>query len=63
MFNEGQAATGPTLLQVVLCDEAIRLGRLLAELLPGETSPGAPRMLLHHACRDSWLRSHITICS
>jgi RNA polymerase sigma-70 factor, ECF subfamily len=37
LFNEGYAATaGPELLREDLCGEALRLGRLLAELLPGE---------------------------
>jgi RNA polymerase sigma-70 factor (ECF subfamily) len=37
VFNEGYSATsGDTLLRAELCDEAIRLGRLLVELLPGE---------------------------
>jgi RNA polymerase sigma-70 factor, ECF subfamily len=37
IFNEGYSATsGESLLRVELCDEAIRLGRLLTELLPGE---------------------------
>ena len=37
MFNEGYSATtGESLVRAELCDEAIRLGRLLTELLPGE---------------------------
>ncbi len=37
IFNEGYAATsGETLVRAELCDEAIRLGRLLVELTPGE---------------------------
>lgn len=37
IFNEGYAATaGDRLLRVDLCHEAIRLGRLLCELTPGE---------------------------
>ncbi|MEO8020011.1 MAG: sigma-70 family RNA polymerase sigma factor [Pseudomonadota bacterium] len=37
VFNEGYGATaGDTLVRAELCDEAIRLGRLLAELLRGE---------------------------
>jgi RNA polymerase sigma-70 factor (ECF subfamily) len=37
VFNEGYSATsGDSLVRTELCDEAIRLGRLLAELLPGE---------------------------
>ena len=38
VFNEGYSATtGDELLRTELCDEAIRLGRLLLELMPGET--------------------------
>ncbi|HEX9820117.1 MAG TPA: RNA polymerase sigma factor [Methylomirabilota bacterium] len=37
IFNEGYAAhTGETLVRHDLCEEAIRLGRTLAELMPGE---------------------------
>jgi RNA polymerase sigma-70 factor (ECF subfamily) len=37
IFNEGYAASsGDGLLRTGLCDEAIRLGRLLAELMPDE---------------------------
>jgi len=37
IFNEGYSATsGEELVRTELCDEAIRLARLLAELLPGE---------------------------
>ncbi|HSS75729.1 MAG TPA: RNA polymerase sigma factor [Thermoanaerobaculia bacterium] len=58
VFNEGYAATaGPALLRGELCDEAIRLGRLLVELLPAETEPRAllALMLLHHARRTARL--------
>lgn len=37
VFNEGYlASSGDTLVRAELCDEAIRLGRLLAELMPDE---------------------------
>ncbi|HXT95805.1 MAG TPA: DUF6596 domain-containing protein, partial [Polyangia bacterium] len=37
IFNEGYAATaGQDLMRPALCDEALRLGRVLAELAPGE---------------------------
>jgi len=58
VFNEGYAATGgPALLRVELCAEAIRLARLLVELLPEETEARAllALMLLHHARRDARL--------
>lgn len=42
IFNEGYTATrGDDWLRPVLCDEAIRLGRVLAELVPGESEPQA----------------------
>ena len=38
VFNEGYSATsGDTLVRADLCDEALRLGRLLVELLPDES--------------------------
>jgi RNA polymerase sigma-70 factor (ECF subfamily) len=38
VFNEGYSATsGDTLVRAELCDEALRLGRLLVELLPDES--------------------------
>ncbi len=58
VFNEGYAATaGPALLRGELCAEAIRLGRLLVELLPEETEVRAllALMLLHHARRAARL--------
>ncbi|HZD37291.1 MAG TPA: RNA polymerase sigma factor [Actinomycetes bacterium] len=37
VFNEGYAATaGDDWMRPALCDEALRLGRILAELMPGE---------------------------
>jgi RNA polymerase sigma-70 factor (ECF subfamily) len=56
VFNEGYAATtGDDHLRTSLCDEAIRLGRLLLELLPGD--PGLQGllalMLLQHARADA----------
>src|SRR4029077_3236486 len=37
IFNEGYAATaGDDWLRPALCDDAVRLGRVLAELVPGE---------------------------
>ena len=54
IFNEGYAATeSPALLRADLCVEAIRLGRLLVELLPDETEAAGllALMLLHDARR------------
>jgi RNA polymerase sigma-70 factor, ECF subfamily len=54
MFNEGYAATeGDDLLREDLCAEAIRLARVLAELMPEEPEADAllALMLLHHARR------------
>ena len=56
IFNEGYAATaGEALVRRELCAEAIRLGRLLAELMPGRPEPRGllALMLLHHARRDA----------
>src|SRR5258705_10321291 len=56
VFNEGYSASaGETLTRVDLSTEAIRLGRLLVELLPEPTEPEALRllalMLLHEGRR------------
>jgi RNA polymerase sigma-70 factor, ECF subfamily len=59
IFNEGySAASGDRLLRTDLCAEAIRLARVLCELLPGEAeSIGLlALMLLHHSRRDA--RTH-----
>jgi len=56
IFTEGYAATsGPELLRADLCHEAIRLGRLLDELLPGRAAVRGllALMLLHDARRAS----------
>src|SRR5713101_3154659 len=60
VFNKGDAATlGDTLVRHELCAEAIRLGRLLCELLP--ISPEARAllalMLLHDSRRDARLNA------
>lgn len=58
VFNEGYgAATGEDHLRVDLCDEAIRLARLLLDLLPGEAGLQGllALMLLHHARREARL--------
>lgn len=56
IFTEGYASTaGHDLLRPSLCEEAIRLGRLLAALLPGEpeTLGLLALMLLQHSRRDA----------
>jgi RNA polymerase sigma-70 factor (ECF subfamily) len=56
VFTEGYAATtGDELVRRELCGEAIRLGRLLAELMPSvsETNGLLALMLLHDARRDA----------
>jgi len=58
VFNEGYLATGAdTLVRRELCDEAIRLARVLAGLTPGEPEPSGllALMLLHHSRRDARL--------
>lgn len=56
VFNEGYSATsGRELLRIDLCQEAIRLGRLVVALLPREAEATAllSLMLLHHARRGA----------
>ncbi len=56
VFNEGYGASdGDALIRVQLCDEAIRLARMLTLLLPDAPSPKAllALMLLHHARRHA----------
>ncbi len=56
VFNEGyNASAGDTLVRRELCGEAIRLGRLVRELMPGEPEAQAllALMLLHDSRRDS----------
>ncbi len=53
LFNEGyEASSGPTLLRVDLCGEAIRLASLIAEILPEpEVFALLALMTFHHARR------------
>jgi RNA polymerase sigma-70 factor (ECF subfamily) len=54
LFNEGYSATtGSDLVRDGLCDEAIRLARVLAELMPDEPEVSGllSLVLLHHARR------------
>jgi RNA polymerase sigma-70 factor (ECF subfamily) len=56
VFNEGYAASaGEALVRADLCSEAIRLGRILVELLPYEPEPKGllSLMLLHEARRPT----------
>ena len=56
IFNEGYAGTeGESLLRSELCDEAIRLGRVLGALMPDEPEVHGllALMLLHHARRSA----------
>jgi RNA polymerase sigma-70 factor (ECF subfamily) len=56
IFNEGYlATTGDALVRRELCDEAIRLGRLLGELMPDEREVRGllALMLLHHSRREA----------
>lgn len=55
VFNEGYAATSGELIRAVLCEEAIRLTRVLVELLPGEPEALGllALMLLQHSRREA----------
>jgi len=58
LFNEGYAASaGEALVRQSLCDEAIRLTRMLCSLMPDEPEARGllSLMLLHHARRDGRL--------
>ena len=61
IFNEGYLATSADLLvRRELCDEAIRLGRVLVELMPDEPEARAllALMLLSHSRRDARVDEH-----
>jgi len=58
VFNEGYAASfGARLVRHELCEQAIRLGRMLAELLPAHAEPQGllALMLLHDSRRETRL--------
>ena len=59
IFNEGYlAASGDGLMRVNLCDEAIRLGRMLVALLPNDTETRGllALLLLHDSRREARIR-------
>jgi RNA polymerase sigma-70 factor (ECF subfamily) len=61
IFNEGYLATGAdTVVRRELCDEAIRLARLLAALMPDEPEVRGllALMLLNHSRRDARVDEH-----
>jgi RNA polymerase sigma-70 factor (ECF subfamily) len=61
IFNEGYAAaTGDQLIRGELCGEAIRLGRLLCELMPADAEAWGLQalMLLHDARRAARVDTH-----
>ena len=60
VFNEGYSATTGPLIRVELCDEAIRLGRILQGLMPDEPEPAGlvALMLLQHSRRGARTGSH-----
>ncbi len=61
IFNEGYLATSAgTLVRRELCDEAIRLGRVLVGLMPAEPEVRGllALMLLHHSRRDARVDEH-----
>jgi RNA polymerase sigma-70 factor (ECF subfamily) len=55
IFNEGYQASVGALIRVDLCEEAIRLGALLCELMPEEAEARGllAMMLLHHSRRTA----------
>src|SRR5213078_3774715 len=55
VFNEGYTATSGSLVRVDLCDEAIRLTRVVVELMPEEPEAVGllALMLLHHSRRST----------
>jgi RNA polymerase sigma-70 factor, ECF subfamily len=61
IFNEGYLATSAdTLVRRELCDEAIRLGRVLLGLMPAEPEARGllALMVLHHSRRDARVDAH-----
>jgi RNA polymerase sigma-70 factor (ECF subfamily) len=60
VYTAGHAATGTSLLRADLCDEAVRLARLLADLVPDDPLPEAllALLLLSEARRPTRLDGH-----
>lgn len=61
MFNEGwSTSAGPRQMNLTLCEEAIRLARLLVALFPamGEQAALLALLLLQHARRDARIDGH-----
>jgi RNA polymerase sigma-70 factor, ECF subfamily len=55
VFNEGYASTEGPLVRAELCEEPIRLARVLVQLMPDEPEPAGllALMLLHHSRREA----------
>lgn len=55
VFNEGYSSTSGSLVRTELCDEAIRLARVLTALMPGESEVTGllALVLLQHSRRDA----------
>jgi RNA polymerase sigma-70 factor (ECF subfamily) len=60
VFNEGYAATEGPLIRSELCDEAIRLARLMTHLMPEQAEAAGllALMLLQHSRREARVESH-----
>ena len=58
VFNEGYSATSGALVRLDLCDEAIRLARVVAELMPSE--PEAPACSRSCSCTIRGARRAVT---
>ena len=60
IFNEGYAASSGQYLRTDLCEEAIRLARLLRQLMPGEPEVEGllALVLLHHSRSRTRLNAH-----
>lgn len=61
IFNEGYTATGEEWMRAALCDEALRLGRMLVQLLPGESEGHALLALMELNRRALRLAGEATV--